>query len=80
MKLFCFYEQPPECGTSFIALFSDGSGADLFLRADNGDYHNANNDINPPDSHWFADSGYLWFAVLPDDFRLFFEEQAKNEN
>lgn len=72
MKLFNFYEQPPEHGTRFIAFYSDGSGAELFMRTDNGDYIKADS-MFAPNTDWFIDSGYLWFARLPDDFKLFFE-------
>ena len=73
MKLFNFYEQPPAHGTRFVAFYSDSSGAELFMRNDEGDYLKADSLYNPPDTNWFIDSGYLLFAVLPDDFRLFFE-------
>ena len=79
MRLFNFYKQPPEEGTRFIAFYSDGSGAELFMRTDNGDYIKADS-MFAPDTNWFIDSGYLWFARLPDDFRLFFEDDNDYES
>lgn len=54
----------------FVALFSDGSGANLFFHADGGDLYDANME---PDSWDDLEGNYSLWAVLPDNFKLWGE-------
>jgi hypothetical protein len=56
----------PESGRRIVCLFDDGSGANVFLTHDGGRL----------DEHGVEDSydGYNRWAYLPDDFRLWFED------
>lgn len=59
-----FYEDDPTL--VFVAIYSDGSGANIFYR-DGGVFKSPCLD-SPVDRDWFVDAGYLWFLPLPDDF------------
>ena len=71
MKLHSFYTETPKKGSVFIALYDDGSGANLFNRDNAGDYRNAEGEILSQD--WFLDAGYIDFAYLPTNYKLFYE-------
>jgi hypothetical protein len=71
MKLHNFYTKKPKKGSKFIALYSDGSGANFFCRTDSGDYLDADGVILS--QYWFSDSTYSDFAYLPNDYKLWFE-------
>lgn len=72
-----FYIEVPKPASRFVAFYTDGSGASLFLRDDAGNYFDSEGEL-VPDQEWFFESGHYAFAYLPDDFRLFFEEAASN--
>ena len=55
----------------FIAVFSDGSGCDIFYRQKNGLW--CSSDFVEVGEDWFADAGYLWFIALPDIFKMWGE-------
>ena len=62
-------------GTTFVALYSDGSGAALFMITDDGELCSSNDgplNIMTPDTH-LLDSGFLYWMPLPDTFKLWFE-------
>lgn len=63
-----FYEDdPPE---KFVAIYSDGSGCDIFYEQSAGYYASSSREIVGVQTDWFADAGYLWFLPLPDDFEV----------
>ena len=66
-KVYCFYIDEPDKGSCFVAIYSDSSGANVFYRCEDGRYYTVDNKITPPDSHWFADSGYLHFVYFPEN-------------
>lgn len=57
----------PDSGRRIIALFDDGSGGNVFLVHDDGV-------LNEQGGEDELDGYDIW-AYLPDDYRLFFEEQ-----
>lgn len=63
----CFYEES-ELPKVFIAIYSDGSGCDIFRKRDNDFYSGTHGLV---DNQWFTDAGYLWFIALPDGFNVF---------
>ena len=69
----CFYEET-ELPKVFIAIYSDGSGCDIFAKHDDG-FYSPSRELYVPDNQWFTDAGYLWFIALPDDFNVFGGEQ-----
>lgn len=66
-----FSDREPPAGISFVALFGDGSGSEVFARLDNGEYMDARGHEIKNDT--FFDSFSLW-AELPAGFKLFNEE------
>ncbi len=71
MKLHSFYLETPKKGSVFIALFDDGSGANLFNRDEFGNFNDAEGVSIHQD--WFLDAGYIDFAYLPTNYKLFYE-------
>jgi hypothetical protein len=53
----------------FIAIYSDGSGCDLFFKQ--GKLYYSDWYDEGVDKDWFFDAGYLWFIALPDNFEVF---------
>ena len=69
-----FYEHEGDLPEKFIAIYSDGSGCEIFYKINNG-WQTAENKFEEPiDKYWFIDAGYLWFIPLPDDFKVWSEE------
>jgi hypothetical protein len=66
-KIKCFYEDDPP--KIFVAIFSDGSGCDIFYKDGEKSYNSPGGIKNVP-AGWFVDAGYLWFIQLPDDFKV----------
>lgn len=66
-----FTKQPKE-GRKFVALYSDGSGADVFKRDKQGNLYNGEGEILS--QTWLEDAGFSSFMYLPDDFTLWFEQ------
>ena len=76
----CNYLEMPDFGTRFIALRKDGGGAKLFYRTPEGAVLDAGGNARFPSwgtiwalSSWFEDSGYGYWAQLPDEVKLFYE-------
>lgn len=74
------FNAPPQPGTRFVALYSDGSGASVYRYDDEKHLIDATGeDIcgQPVTSQkiesWLFDAGYLHWAVLPEGQKLFFE-------
>jgi len=70
-----FNERLPDVGQKFIALYDDGSGANLYLRIDDaltGDplYLSADG----MDDFSETMDNYLYWIPLPDDYKFSFEE------
>lgn len=65
-KYKCFYEDEPKNGKAFVAIFDDLSGANIFIRDDNGNILDMNGEFLS--QSWFVDSGYIWFTYLTDGF------------
>lgn len=77
----CFYDYEGTLPNKFIALYSDGSGCNMFYYSHDDQYGKrmytsaSDNDyIMGVDEGWFLDAGYLWFIALPDDFKVGGEE------
>lgn len=66
--LYNFYEDTPP--SKFVALYSDGSGCDLFYEVEEGFYSSPEYKFERVQADWFADAGYLWFMPLPDGFEI----------
>jgi len=69
----CFYEHE-DLPKIFIAIYSDGSGCDLYYQRNDGFCRAEDGLLLTTDKHWFTDAGYLWFIALPDDFGLWSEK------
>lgn len=82
------YLELPEPGTRFVVIRKDGSGAEVFYRTLDGDVVDADNVEHFPSwgtiwalSSWFEDSGYGYWAQLPDEVKLFYESlKAESQN
>lgn len=70
-----FQEQMPPKGTKFVAIFNDGSGSDLFVRLDSGEYINCCGDEA---SDEMLDD-YLFWHEAPN-MKLWFELIQESEN
>jgi len=68
----CFHEES-ELPKVFIAIYSDGSGCNIFYEhaEHKGLFTGLSIDFDLLNRHWFIDAGYLWFIALPDDFNVF---------
>ena len=64
-----FHIEEPEAGR-FVAFYSDGSGAKLFLKCDNGLIDVDGEEYG--EYYDFQDSFSTWIQ-LPDDFEFWFE-------
>lgn len=65
--------------TKFIAIYGDGSGADLYGITKEGMLYNANDgmmDVNYPDL-WLMDNGYVFWVQIPNTFSFWFEGVGK---
>ncbi len=63
----------------FIALYSDGSGGNLFWRLDDDEsglpvYCDHDGDLLPDPETYLVDSGYLYWIELPDNYKFWFEQ------
>lgn len=71
-----FFTHPRPEG-KFIALYSDGSGAELFWAVDGEDglpaYVDREGDLIPEPETYFIDAGFSHWLPLPDDFKFWFE-------
>jgi hypothetical protein len=65
-RMKCLYEETPK-GT-FLAVFSDLSGANLFTTLDSGAYLDVISMDEINDVNWFQDAGYLWFVNIDESF------------
>lgn len=73
-ELYLIAYKPPH-KQNFIAIFYDGSGADLFCWLDSNEIANAEGNImfsSDELQEWLQDAGYCWWLPLPDDFDFFF--------
>lgn len=63
-------------GTKFVALFSDGNGASLFHKDENGGmFMGDNEEISGDAQDWLAEAGYSHWIELPNDFKLWGERE-----
>lgn len=63
-----FKKQQPPNGSRFVALFDDGSGANLFMRDDYGYYLSAEEGV--PEE---LSTSYKFWIPIPMQFKLWFE-------
>lgn len=78
-KIECFYEWKDDLPNKLVALYSDGSGCGLFIKRGDQHYHADmvnGEEYGGVDLHWFIDAGYLWFIALPDNFKVWGEDEA----
>ena len=71
-----FHEEYPQEGR-FAAFFTDGSGARLFITLDtsnDGKYKDEDGDYLPDDFD-FEDAGFISWMPIPDNFKLWFENE-----
>ena len=54
--------------STFFAVYSDLSGANLFTKLKSGGYYDVLNMFTVPDIHWFTDTGYMWFFEVDDSY------------
>ena len=65
------YEFKEDFPEKFIAIYSDGSGSDIFYTQKNGLFASASLDKGETvDQEWLIDAGYWYFIPLPDDFNV----------
>lgn len=74
-KLRSLYTDPPKNGTKFIAIFDDGSGADIFHFRKDGILQQAgwSEEDCVDDVFWLCDAGYSEWIELPNDFKMWGE-------
>ena len=60
----------PESGRRIIAIFDDGSGSKMLLVHDDGFLDTDGDDAS-------LEEGYFLWAYLPDDLKLWFEDQEQ---
>jgi hypothetical protein len=62
-------------GTTFVALYEDGSGARLFMITDEGELLEETGDAvsYAPDTHLIKE-GFAYWIKLPDSFQLHFQQ------
>jgi len=58
----------PENNSKFVALFSDGSGANLFQINEDGVVNG--HDMPDLDQDWLIEAGYLYWQYLPENFDI----------
>lgn len=63
------HKEPPK-SSKFVALYNDGSGADIFMRFDDGDY--CDEHLTPVDEAIFDD--FLYWIILPDAYEFWGED------
>lgn len=66
------YTNPPKAG-KFIALFSDGSGAGLFVLCDNGNVLNAEGACEYENIEEITHNYSAWIDISGEQFEYFFE-------
>ena len=64
-----FDQKMPSDNCKIVALYGDGSGAKMFLNGDNVLIA-----LQDKDRDVIEEMGYLWWAYLPDHFKLWGEE------
>lgn len=65
-------------GTRFVAIYGDGSGANLFMIDDSGHLLDAEfADQTPAPDTWLMDAGYQYWMKIPDTFKLWFEHTER---
>tara|TARA_B100001939_G_C16938811_1_gene617336 strand:- start:735 stop:941 length:207 start_codon:yes stop_codon:yes gene_type:complete len=64
-----FDQEMPSDNCKIVALYGDGSGAKMFLNGDNVLIA-----LQDKDRDVIEEMGYLWWAYLPDNFKLWGEE------
>ena len=76
-KLNSIYTDPIPNGTKFVALFSDGSGADVYFKNDGLIFHfdYPEGEEAPDNQEWLAEAGYSEWIELPNDFKLWWERE-----
>lgn len=76
MKLNSIATQTIPRGSKFIALYGDGSGAQLFMTDKKGNLFG--HDGKPRDSEpeaYLMDSCFTWWIKLPNSYKLWFEQK-----
>lgn len=75
-KLNLIATDPPK--GKFIAIYGDGSGAELFYGRKNGVLVSADGELieGYDQQEWLEESGFCFWVPLPDDFELWFEQKA----
>lgn len=76
------YDEAPPRGR-FVALYDDGSGAEVFYRTPLGVVTDGDGEARLPawatDAAlvaWFVDAGFAFWLPLPDGMKLFYEGQS----
>ena len=72
----CLYSDSIPKDTKFVAIYSDGSGAALFVITKDGDLLNHDGeklDVSP--QSWLPEAGYLYWIALPPSFKLWYEHE-----
>lgn len=78
------FNEPPQPGTRFVALYIDGSGASVYRYDDEKHFFDATGEdmfgqavTSQEIESWLFDAGYLHWVALPEGQRLFFEEAGE---
>jgi len=64
---------PPK-NEHFIALYGDGSGAEIFACVAENEYCNSDGEaLEVPDiQEWLLDTSFMYWVPLPSDFKFWF--------
>jgi hypothetical protein len=75
MTLYSIASKSIPNGTKFVAIHDDGSGADLFFIDDLGDLYDTNlKHLDAAPDTWLMNAKYAYWMLLPDSFKLWFEQ------
>lgn len=66
-----FAHEMPPVGRKFVAVYADGSGANVYMRSMVSEYKDSHSNVISFD--FFLDCQYSYWQTLPDSFKLWFE-------
>lgn len=71
MKLYNHFTDEVKLNSKIVSFYSDNSGASVFARDATGAVLNTEGEYLSTD--YFLDAGYVYFAYLPKNFKLWHE-------
>ena len=79
MEIYTINQDKMRPNSKIVAFFCDGSGAEIF-KVDDGRNIIELSEYNKMTVDDLEDAGFCSFAYLPDDFRLWREENESRDN